>query len=46
MKPQTQDLSNYLGNNFCGDDSLQNMGTDYVLSWKSKRVYTSKLKPL
>ena len=21
-------------------------GTDYVLSWKSKGVYTSKLKPL
>ena len=24
----------------------KNKGTNYVLSWKSKEVYTSKLKPL
>ena len=27
-------------------DTLECKGTDYVLSWKSKKVYTSKLKPL
>ena len=41
----SQDMSVYLPKL----DKLElkkDRGTDYVLSWKSKKVYTSKLKPL
>ena len=59
-KPQTHDLSYFLGKNFFCDDGLENMlptntsyfrvkkgkDTDYVPTWKSNGVYTSKRSPL
>ena len=54
---QTYDLSYFLGNDsfqnmFAHQQTLNTLelkednGTEYVISWKSKGVYTSKLKPL
>ena len=33
-------------NFFCSDESKKGKGIDYVLSWKSKWVFTSKRKPI
>ena len=56
MKLKMHDLNYFLGKKFFGDDGSQNIfvhrptlednDTGHALSWKSKGVYTSKLKPL
>ena len=50
MKLQAFGLIYFLGKFFFGDDDFQNISvyrcTEYVIGWKLKGVYTSKLIPL